>query len=400
MEERKWIAILGVRGIPAAHGGFETFAARLAPYLTRAGWNVRVYCQEARDTTDAPDGATCWESQWEGVERVHIVVPADTAWNSIRFDWHCVSHALRNRPDAVLMLGYNTAMFAARLRAAGIPTVINMDGLEWQRAKWGPAAKSWLYVNERAGCRFAHHLIADHPHIGHHLQSRAPTEKITIIPYGADVLPLATDDQALAEVGVTAGRYVTLIARAEPENSILEMVRAFSAKPRNLKLLVLGKYYPDAIRYHAQVKSVASGEVLFPGAIYDSVKVRALRRHSLFYLHGHRVGGCNPSLLEAMGAGNPVVAHDNRFNRWVAGEGALYFEDSAGCERALEQYLNDPTMVERHGALNRRRAAEVFDWSEILASYAELLDAVSSEVTARGQSGWGRRAQWQLERPT
>jgi glycosyltransferase involved in cell wall biosynthesis len=164
--------------------------------------------------------------------------------------------------------------------------------------------------------------------------------------------------------------------------------------------LVLGKYYPDTIRYHAQVMSAASGEVLFPGAIYDPVRVRALRRHSLLYLHGHRVGGCNPSLLEAMGAGNPVVAHDNRFNRWVAAEGALYFTDGAGCERALEHYLENPSLLERHGALNRSRATEVFDWSEILASYAELLNAVSSAVTARNDSGWGRRAQWQLDRTT
>jgi len=369
------LAIMGIRGVPARHGGFETFAARLAPWLAARGWRVTVYCQE-----DEP--APVRRSEWQGVQRVHIGVGPDTAFNSIRFDWACVRHALRERPPLVLTLGYNTAVFGAALRAAGIRNVINMDGIEWSRSKWGPLARAWLYLNERAGCRFGHHLLADHPEIARHLGRRVAAAKITTIPYGCDAdaaAPTAAQAEReaalLAPLGVQPGGYVTLIARPEPENSVLEMVRAFSARRRGLKLVVLGTYAPDKLAYHARVRAEAGPEVLFPGGVYDPAVVGALRRHGLLYLHGHRVGGTNPSLLEAMGAGNAVLAHDNRFNRWVAGDGARYFSDEAGCAAALDELLADAALRARLAEANRRRAAEVFSWADSLGAYETLLAA-------------------------
>lgn len=393
---RRRVSILGIRGIPAAHGGFETFAARLAPYLASRGWQVRVYCQEEESAGKASDRLT-WESDWEGVHCYHINIGTDNPFNSIRFDWKCITHVLSERPDAVLILGYNTALFAARLRSAGIPTVINMDGIEWARAKWSMTQKMWLYLNERAACLLANHLIADHPQIESHLRSRTHSRRITVIPYGSDLLDAAPDEQLLLRFDVQPKRYATLIARPEPENSIIEMVRAFSAKPRGIKLLVLGKYFPDKVDYHAKVLAAAGPEVKFIGAVYDKPLVNALRRNSLFYMHGHRVGGCNPSLLEAMGAGNPVLAHDNRFNRWVARDGALYFEDQSSCEQMLDELMNHPQESALRGELNRRRVRNVFNWNEILQSYVELLTGVSSKVPAGEETGFGRRAQWRLD---
>jgi len=172
-EQNKSLVIMGIRGVPAAHGGFETFAARLAPWLVERGWKVTVYCEQPV-RTDAP-----YETEWRGVRRVHIGFGPDSAVNSVRFDWACISHLLSERPRAaplVLTLGYNTAVFGLRLRAAGITHVINMDGIEWARTKWGPMAKAWLYLNDWAGCLGASHLLADHPEIARHLATRtAPT---------------------------------------------------------------------------------------------------------------------------------------------------------------------------------------------------------------------------------
>lgn len=392
------VSILGVRGIPAAHGGFETFAERLAPYLVSVGWDVTVYCQEDRSTMTPARDAALWRSVWHGVKRVHISVAADTPANTILFDLRCVSHVVAERPDVVLVLGYNTAIFSLRLRAAGITTVINMDGIEWARAKWSVAAKAWLYLNERAGCLFAHHLIADHPQIGLHLRSRVSARKISVIPYGAEIIPpgSGTDETPLRLLGLEPGRFATVIARAEPENSILEIVAAFSAKSRGIKLVVLGNYYADKVRYHAQVMAAAGPEVLFPGAIYDKATIHALRIHSRFHLHGHQVGGCNPSLLESMGAGNAIVAHDNRFNRWVAGAGALYFTDRQSCAAAIEYQLQNDTEAAVRSGLNRRRAADIFSWSDVMQSYRQLLTDLTSGVGADAEMGLGRRATWQI----
>jgi glycosyltransferase involved in cell wall biosynthesis len=372
------VSIMGIRGLPAAHGGFETFAAQLAPFLVERGWKVTVYCHE-EEPGHLP------ETEWEGVRRVHLYAGADTAANSIRFDWACVSHAVTDRPDVVLTLGYNTASFGLRLRLAGIPNVINMDGIEWSRDKWGPLAKAWLYLNDRAGCLLGNHLVADHTEIARLLAQRVSRSKITTIPYGTELIGEA-DPAPLAALGVQPGGYATLIARAEPENSVLEAVQAFSARRRGVKLVVLGNYEPSKVAYHAKVKAAASEEVIFPGAIYDPSVVQALRVHALLYIHGHRVGGTNPSLLEAMGAGNAILAHDNRFNRGVAAGGARYFADATACDDQLSTLLADPAERQRLAALNRQRAASAYHWPNVLTHYESTLLAACRSGRVSGAS--------------
>ena len=378
--EQKSLAIMGIRGVPAAHGGFETFAARLAPWLVASGWKVTVYCEE-------PFPCQPYESDWHGVRRVHIGFGPDSAINSVKFDWACIKHLLKDpaRAPLVLTLGYNTAVFGLRLRAAGIAHAINMDGIEWARSKWGPIAKAWLYLNDWAGCLGASHLLADHPEIARHLETRVDAEHISTIPYGTDLVDDA-DPLPLAALGLEPGRFLTLIARPEPENSVLEIVRAFSSKPRGCKLVVLGRLRADLVPYHADVMRAASDEVVFPGAIYDAPVLAALRQHGLAYMHGHRVGGTNPSLLEAMGAGNAVIAHDNRFNRWVAGEGALYFADTAGCIAAIDRMLAEPGLPAQLGQANRHAAATRFGWPLVLSQYEMTMAALHARVTGRADA--------------
>jgi glycosyltransferase involved in cell wall biosynthesis len=357
------LRILGIRGVPAAHGGFETFAEHLALYLVERGWRVVVYCQEERRGEIEHD-------VWKGVERVRVPVPMDGAKATIVFDWICTRDAARH-DDLCLTLGYNTAVFCSMLRLRGIRNVINMDGIEWRRAKWNLAAKTWFWLNDWAGCWLGNHLVADHPEIHAHLATRTRGAKITTIPYGAtpvDAAPLAP----LERYGLRSQRYLTLIARPEPENSILEAVRGFSARPRGLQLVVLGNYSDD-YRYHRAIQDLASEEVLFLGAIYEQPVVQALRFHSLAYVHGHQVGGTNPSLVEALAAGNAVIAHDNRFNRWVAEGGAQYFTDGISFDRMLNRVLGDESMLSDMRRASRARFAQAFSWGSVLGAYESLL---------------------------
>jgi glycosyltransferase involved in cell wall biosynthesis len=369
------LRILGIRGIPAAHGGFESFAEALALHLVAAGWRVVVYCQE--------DGAGALRQEsWQGVERIVIPVSAPGTAGTMVFDWQCISHVLTNArlqgPVGVglcLTLGYNTAAFCARLKWAGVRNVINMDGIEWRRAKWGAAAKVWFWLNERAGCRLGDHLVADHPEIAAHLAAHTASSRITAIPYGAEAVVRRDDPDvllALSRLGLVSGSYAALIARPEPENSILEMVKAWSAHRRGLPLAVLGRY-DDGDAYHRAVRAAAGPEVRFLGALYDRSLVPQLRAHGLLYLHGHQVGGTNPSLVEALGAGNPVIAHDNRFNRWVAGPGAVYFADEAGLDALLQQVLVDPARLAAMAAASRARHAQAFTQQGVLTQHEALL---------------------------
>lgn len=356
--------ILGTRGIPAQHGGFETFAEKLSLYLVNKGWQVTVYCQD--------DGSgSFYSTEWEGVKRIHIPVANEGASGTVIFDWKAAKHALRQQ-GLFLTLGYNTACFNLFQRLKGQVNVINMDGIEWRRDKWSVVAKTWFWLNERAGCWIGNHLVADHPKIKEHLATRVSADKITMIPYGGDEV-LDADEALLNPYGLLPNQFSVIIARPEPENSFLEMVRAFSRKPRNHKLVVLGNFTPDTNQFHKAVMDAASSEVIFPGAIYDAPVVQALRFHARFYLHGHRVGGTNPSLVEALGAGCAVIAHDNHFNRWVAGDGADYFKDEQACSDLFDHLLEDLDRQTQMKSASRARFYERFTWQQVLEEYEQLL---------------------------
>ena len=364
---QRTLRILGTRGVPATHGGFETFAERLALQLVERGWRVIVYCQcEGR--------AAMFEDRWRGIERVHIAVPVNGPTSTMLFDWRATVHAARHR-GVCLTLGYNTASFCALLRLKGVRNIINMDGVEWSRAKWGPVTKLWLWLNDWAGCWLGNHLVADHPEIETRLAKRVGSKKITMIPYGADRLAHVPDD-AVRALGLVPGRYMTLVARPEPENSILEIVSGFSQRLRGLNLAVLGNYH-EAIEYHRAVKAAAGPEILFLGAIYDKSVMQALRFHCTAYVHGHQVGGTNPSLVEALGAGNAVFAHENRFNRWVAGAGAKYFDSSDSLALLLDRTTASELSEMR--AASRTRLAEGLGWQPVLESYEALLEKLSAD---------------------
>ncbi|MHA3025194.1 DUF1972 domain-containing protein [Chromohalobacter israelensis] len=356
--------ILGIRGVPAQHGGFETFAEKLALFLVGNDWQVTVYCQEEK-------GEKIWESDWQGVHRIHIPIKSSGAKGTVAFDWKATCHAL-SQEGLFLTLGYNTACFNILQRIKGQTNIINMDGIEWRRNKWGPVAKTWFWINERMGCWIGNHLIADHPKIKEHLATRVRNDKITMIPYGGDEV-LDADASLLELYGLEPHNYSIIIARPEPENSFLEMVSAFSKKTRNHKLVVLGNFTPGKNGYHKEVMEAASEEVIFPGAIYDTAIIQSLRFHARFYLHGHRVGGTNPSLVEALGAGCAVIAHGNDFNRWVAGEGAAYFIDEASCEALFGELLRDENKKIKMKGASRRRFQECFTWPKILQEYERLL---------------------------
>ena len=359
------VRIVGIRGIPAAHGGFETFAERLAPYLVKNGWRVVVYCQE--------DGrGKIWSDTWQGIERVHIPIRLRGALGTILFDLLTVLHILRHDRGLCLTLGYNTAFLSAFLRLAGVSNVINMDGIEWARAKWGRFAKLWFWLNERLGCWLGNALIADHPEILAHLASRVSKDKIEMIPYGADRLS-SCDVSVISRYGLLPGTYFTLIARPEPENSILEIVSAYSSRFWGVSLVVLGNY--DASNpYHRAVLSAASSEVIFLGAIYDREAVETLRYYSMAYFHGHQVGGTNPSLVEALGAGNPILAHDNKYNRWVASDAALFFTDRNDLVDKIGRLVDSKVLREQLSACSFAIHQEKFQWDDILASYLSLLN--------------------------
>jgi len=361
------VNILGTRGIPAAHGGFETFVGHFAPFLRDRGHSVVVYCQN-----DGEPGRPPYEDIWEGITRVHIAPNRQGAVGTMEFDWACVRDVVR-RPGVDLVLGYNTAVFNLLEKLRGRRVAMNMDGIEWKRGKWGAVAKAWFYLNELAGANLADAVIVDHPEIARHA-ARRTTRTPVMIPYASDVIDSA-DPTAIEALGLVPDRYLVSIARAEPENSILELVKAFAGLGTDHRLVILGKLDPANV-YHAAVRAAAGPGVLFPGAIYDPSVVQALRYHATAYLHGHTVGGTNPSLVEALGAGRPIIAHNNKYNRWTAGDGQFYFGTVEEARLRMGEVIGNPSLARAAGAAALRRHAEDFTWDRVHSAYLEVLESL------------------------
>lgn len=361
MSVGKTLQIVGVKGIPARYGGFETFAERLALYLVEKGWDVSVFCEAA-------EGSAVSESQWNGVRRIHVPIGRPGPLSTILYDYRCTRLAVASG-GPILTLGYGTSIFNIFHLLKKRRNIMNMDGIEWRREKWGAVARAWLYLNERIALWTASLLIADHPEIARYLAPKA-RRPIVMIPYGADAV---VDNQTALPWGLRRGHYALVIARAEPENSILDIVAGYSQRRRDMPLIVLGNYQPETNGFHAQAMAAASDEVRFVGAVYDSDIVNALRRQAALYVHGHRVGGTNPSLVEAMGARCAILAHDNRFNRWVAGEGAAYFRDAEDFDRLTDALLADAGRREYHAQQAFERFRQTFRWEIILEQYEDIL---------------------------
>lgn len=361
------VRILGTHGVPAAYGGFETAAENVGLYLKERGWRVIVYCQ-------LPGRGATRTDEWRGLERVLIHEPREGWRGTSAFDLTSVRHALRAHQagEVWLTFGYNTGVFDIVPRLRGIPNVINMDGMEWTRKRWGFAKQAILLANERLAGLVGDVLIADHPVIAKYLSRHFGRRRVTTITYGAHEVLDASTEPVEAE-GLVPGCYGIVVCRPIPENSVLEIVTAWSRRHRGKPLVVVGPF-ESSDPYSASVLAAASEEVLFPGAIFEPERLSALRHHAGLYLHGHTVGGTNPSLVEAMAAGNAVVAHRNDYNAWVAGEGNSYFSDIDDLAGILDELVDDDIRQRGMGATSRARFRSEFTWSKIGHEYEVALN--------------------------
>lgn len=359
------IAILGTRGIPARYGGFETFAERLAVGLCARGFDVTVFCES--DKTSRSDTL-------DGVHLKYQSSPQLGPFRTILFDLRCL-WAARSGYDVVYMLGYGAAPFCLLPRMWGSEVWINPDGLEWARAKWSFAARAYFRLMEWVSTRVASRLIADSGAIAESLSSRhGRLRACSVIAYGCDIIHAAPDVELLSEWNLAPAGYYLVVCRLEPENHIMEILRAFQLSNSEKKLVVVGNHLAGT-RYVEQLRGVQDSRIRLIGTVYDHAKLVSLRYHSFAYLHGHSVGGTNPSLLEAMGCGNLIVAHDNPFNRETLATSALFFEGVEDLKEIVKRIESCNFDAPKMRLETRQRAADHYSWPAIVEQYTDLLNS-------------------------
>lgn len=357
------LALLGSRGIPARYGGFETFAQELSTGLVARGFEVTVFT----DGREPPGPA-----EFRGVRLERVPVPFGGALGTLWYDLASLWRS-RARFEVVLMLGYGAGGFLWLARGGRTRVWVAMDGREWRRKKWGALARTWLRTMERLALHQADRLVFDSAAVRAEVCGKdVPEERVTVLEYGARLDP-ASDPQALAAAGLVPRGYHLLVARIEPENHVLEIVRAHGRADVAGELVVVGDV-ERAGAYGRACRAAGAQRVRFLGALYEPVSLHTLRANARACLHGHSVGGTNPALLEAMAAAVPVLAHDNPYNREVLGEDGLWFADEDALVeglRALERESGDSLAA--RGARLRARIAARYTWERIVQGYAARL---------------------------
>jgi glycosyltransferase involved in cell wall biosynthesis len=362
------VAILGTRGIPAAYSGFETAVEQIASRLSERGHEVTVYCR--------PHVVDSRIVRWKGARLVHLPTLRnkylDTFVHTLLSSIHA---AWRERPDVALFFIAGNSPLCLITRARGIPTLINIDGLDSDRRKWNRLAKSYLRLAERLAPATANRAITD-SHAVAGVFERRFGKRIGVVPYGARA-PEFDGTATLERLGLEPGRYVLFVGRLEPENNPHMLVEAWSRIPTEktggMKLVVVGGA-PYASEYIQRVRRSADPRVVFPGYVFGR-GYWELQRHAYLFCTPTEVGGTHPVILESLAAGNCVLVNDYRPNAETVGDAGAYFSGDRGVPdlaRKLEWLLDHPEAVEEYRERARKRAA-LFSWDAVTTAYEELL---------------------------
>lgn len=359
---------MGTRGVPARYGGFETAVEEIGKRLVTRGYDVTVYCRNPGQR----------DREYLGMRLVNAPAIKHRMAETLSHTTASTAHAIvMDRPDVVLLLNAGNAPLLKPLRLAGIPTAIHLDGIESKREKWRGAGAKYYRWAERASVQWGQEVIADAQAIADHVKRHYGRDCV-VIPYGAEVIEPGSD--RLAELDLEPDGYHLVVARFEPENHVLDAVHAYRESRETRPLVVVGsapysQWYVDKV--HGAARDDA--RIRFTGGIYDQALLDQLYANACTYLHGHSVGGTNPSLLRAMGAGAPVLAYDVEFNREVTDQQAFFWADADALTAILDEIADGQhtARLAELRAASQQRIATAYRWDDVTDRYEALIHALA-----------------------
>jgi glycosyltransferase involved in cell wall biosynthesis len=355
------VVVLGTRGYPSYYGGFETAVRRLAPYLVDKGMQVTVYGRKDQTLDDHRADAR--------VKTVSTVGLATKSLSTLTYGFTSTLHAAVMRPDVALVMNVANGFWLPLLRWRGIPIVVNVDGMEWEREKWGRLAKWVFKTGARLTARWADEIVVDARAIGERWRHEFGRVGI-FIPYGGDApapLPLKDD--------LEPGSYVLIVARFVPENTIGEFFDAVPSLAETHDVVIVGSSsFGGELDARAEALARTHPRVRWLGHVSDDERLFALWQNAGAYFHGHSVGGTNPALVQAMACGTPTVARDTIYNREVLDTAAVYVQPNArDITRGLIDLLNDDARRKTLGERAQKRAASSYSWAGVCLAYEQAL---------------------------
>lgn len=371
------IVIIGSRGIPAKYGGFETFADGLSTRLAEKGYDITVSC-EYEDPKTRIDS-------YNGVKLCHFPIKPPNSYFLRKF-YENLSDIyfllkLTKKNDIVYFLGTEVGMFLfiPKLLKRNIKLMVNIDGVMWKRTKFNKFERWLLKINHHFATKFADIIIADAEEMKKYVNPKY-REKAVFIPYGVEEAEEIEWDikklrklESFSNIKLYNNKFWLLVARLEPENNILAIVKGFSNAKSQYPLVIVGDF--TSKEYENEVISIASktSQIHLVGSIYNLELLNMLRQNNFAYIHGHTVGGTNPSLLEAMIMKNIILAHDNGFNREVLGDCGIYFKDFTDLNIKIKLIENSKVYLNLKNKTQLKVKMEYL-WDKVYHDYELLFD--------------------------
>jgi len=356
------IAILGTRGIPAQYGGFETVVEQLGGSLVIKGFDVTVYAHQAKFS----------QNKYKGIKLVKVPSLKGKSTETLSGTFLSSIHVLFKKTDIVYIMSIANAPFAFFLWIFGKKVIINVNGLEWKRKKWGKLAKNYLRFAAWLCTKIPIKIITDSRSVKT-IYKKTFNRDIIYLTYGA-YIENSRNPRLIEKFGIQKEDYHLVVCRLEPENNVDLIVDSYNLLRSTKRLVIIGKVnYPS--NYVQDLKSKAGDNILFLGSVYEEGLLKELVCNSFSYLHGHEVGGTNPSLLKAMGCGCRILALDVSFNREVLAETGLYFKKNPQDLTDKMKYIEDnPDVCGVLGKKAQQRVKEYYNWDKITDQYIELFN--------------------------
>ncbi|MGT2755630.1 beta 1-4 rhamnosyltransferase Cps2T [Streptococcus ovuberis] len=376
------VFIIGSRGLPATYGGFETFVSELVKHQQSTDLKYHVAC--------LTDGEPYQHFDYAGADCFTINPPKLGPARVLAYDMLAIRYALKlvkeqamEAPIFYLLgntIGGMIAPFAKQMRAVGGLFFINPDGLEWKRSKWSKPVQCYLKYAEKLMTKHADLVIADNRGIEAYLKQIYPWSQTTFLAYGTDLaLSELTEDRPAVRdfyqrFETQEKDYYLILGRFVPENNYETSIREFMASSTKRKLLIIANYEGSA---YWQTLAERTGfkkdpRVNFVGTLYDQELLKYIRQNAFAYIHGHEVGGTNPSLLESLAQTDLNLVLDVSFNRQVALDTAHYWTKAPGSLSRLIDTLDNQTDFKALGQRARAHMSNHYTWEAIVAAYEEL----------------------------
>lgn len=374
------IFIVASKGIPARYGGFETFADRLVSGKTTDKIKYHVSCMDNDEKHFDYNGADCFNVKVPlpgaagRIFHVSRVLNIVTKWKQKHPERDAIVYILGCRIGPLLKGHYK------KLKKLGVKVYVNPDGLEWKRAKWSGVLKKFLRYCEGCLVKNSDLAICDSVNIEKYINENYKGVKTTFIAYGADIKPSTTSMEELntflESKNVSKDGYYLIVGRFVPDNNYETMIREFMKSKTSKSLLIISNVEKNG--FYEELKASTGFDkderVIFAGTVYEEMLLKKIRENAYAYIHGHEVGGTNPSLLEALGATNLNLLLDVGFNKEVGQEAALYFSKEDG---SLAELINkadglEKSYMDEMGQKAKKRIEDAYSWSSIIETYEKL----------------------------